>query len=153
MDALKAVLAAKRKAQEEAFQGKKFLKRSELEQLQIKKLKEEEEKERAAKVGASASAACSLQYTLLLFAYNLRRTQRHSARHEYAPPGMRCWVCWPTCSSLARRRPSVSSMSSRLATRHPETRRRAPPAARPAAARAPTRALAMPLPPPSRRRR
>ncbi|GAB4821259.1 hypothetical protein N2152v2_008305 [Parachlorella kessleri] len=49
MDALKAVLAAKRKAQEEAFQGKKFLKRSELEQVQLKKLKEEEERERQEK--------------------------------------------------------------------------------------------------------
>ena len=49
MEALKAVLAAKRKAQEEAFQGKKFLKRSELEQLQLKKLKEEEEREKQEK--------------------------------------------------------------------------------------------------------
>lgn len=50
MDALKALVAAKRKATEEEFKGKKFLKRSEIEEQRLKKLREEEEKERLQKV-------------------------------------------------------------------------------------------------------
>lgn len=49
MDALKALVAAKRKATEEEFKGKKFLKRSEIEEQRLKKLREEEEKERLQK--------------------------------------------------------------------------------------------------------
>ena len=55
MDNLKKLLANKRKVTEEEFGGKKFIKRSELEELKIQKLKEEEGLERQEKV-------CSLRF-------------------------------------------------------------------------------------------
>jgi pre-mRNA-splicing factor 18 len=49
MDKLKELLASKRKAAEEEFAGKKYAKRSEIEDIRIRKLKEEEERERQEK--------------------------------------------------------------------------------------------------------
>lgn len=59
MDKLKELVAAKRKAAEEEFQGKKYVKRGEIEGARLAKLREEEEAERAAKVRASAGGAGS----------------------------------------------------------------------------------------------
>lgn len=50
MDKLKQLVASKRKAVEEEFGGKKFVKRGELEELRLKKLREQEEEERKQKV-------------------------------------------------------------------------------------------------------
>lgn len=50
MDRFKELVAAKRKTADEEFQGKKYMKRSEIEALRMAKLREEEEQERAAKV-------------------------------------------------------------------------------------------------------
>ena len=52
MDKLKALVSAKRKATEEEFGGKKFMKRGDLEEMRLKKLREEEAQENAAKVRA-----------------------------------------------------------------------------------------------------
>ncbi len=51
MDKLKALVAAKRKAAEEEFGGKKYVRRGEIEELRLAKLREEEAREREAKVG------------------------------------------------------------------------------------------------------
>ena len=59
MDQLKALLQAKKKAAGEEFQGKKFLKRSEIEELRLKRLRDEEEQERTAKVSSPALGAAS----------------------------------------------------------------------------------------------
>ena len=53
MDKLKALVAAKRKAAEEEFGGKKYVRRGEIEELRLAKLREEEAREREAKVGAA----------------------------------------------------------------------------------------------------
>lgn len=50
MDALKAQIAAKRKAKEDEFGGKKFRKRGEIEEERIRQKMEEEEREAAEKV-------------------------------------------------------------------------------------------------------
>lgn len=50
MDKLRELLAAKRKAAEEEFKGKKYVKRSEIEELRLAKLRAEEQREREAKV-------------------------------------------------------------------------------------------------------
>ena len=50
MDKLKALVASKRKAAEEEFRGKKFVKRGELEEMRLEKQREEEEQERQQKV-------------------------------------------------------------------------------------------------------
>ena len=50
MDKLKQLVASKRKATEEEFGGKKFVKRGELEEVRVQKLREEEEQERREKV-------------------------------------------------------------------------------------------------------
>ena len=57
MDALKALVASKRKSAEEEFKGKEYAKRSEIEELRLAKLREEEQREREAKVGARAPAS------------------------------------------------------------------------------------------------
>lgn len=49
MDTLKALVAKKRKATEEEFGGKKFVKRSDIEELRLRKLREEEQQELAVK--------------------------------------------------------------------------------------------------------
>uniref|UniRef100_A0A1D1ZPT8 Pre-mRNA-splicing factor 18 n=1 Tax=Auxenochlorella protothecoides TaxID=3075 RepID=A0A1D1ZPT8_AUXPR len=49
MDKLRELLASKKKAAEAEFGGKRYLKRSELEELRLRKLREEEEAERARK--------------------------------------------------------------------------------------------------------
>ncbi|PRW45581.1 pre-mRNA-splicing factor 18-like isoform A [Chlorella sorokiniana] len=49
MDKLKALVAAKRKAAEEEFGGKKYVRRGEIEELRLAKLREEEAAERQAK--------------------------------------------------------------------------------------------------------
>ena len=49
MDKLKQLVATKRKATEEEFGGRKFVKQAELEELRLKKRKEEEEEERKRK--------------------------------------------------------------------------------------------------------
>lgn len=63
MDKLKELLAAKRKAAEEEFGGKKFAKRAEIEELRLAKLRAEEAKEREAKVrclgGCAAGSSMS----------------------------------------------------------------------------------------------
>lgn len=55
MDALKALVANKRKAVQDEFQGKKFARRSEIEDCRMRKLREEEEQERLAKVGVQSN--------------------------------------------------------------------------------------------------
>lgn len=55
MDKLKELLASKKRETEQQFGGKKYMKRSELEQLKVKKLKEEEKAERARKVLVSGN--------------------------------------------------------------------------------------------------
>lgn len=50
MDKLKQLVASKRKATEEEFGGRKFMKREELEEMRLKKLREEEDQERQTKV-------------------------------------------------------------------------------------------------------
>lgn len=57
MDKLKALVASKRKASEEEFKGKKYVKRSEIEELRVAKLREEERQEREAKVGRATGTA------------------------------------------------------------------------------------------------
>ena len=58
MDKLKQLVASKRKATEEEFGGRKFMKRGELEEMRLKKLREEEEQERILKV-------CCIHFTAL----------------------------------------------------------------------------------------
>lgn len=50
MDSLKAAIEAKRKAAKEEFGGKKFVKRSQLEELRLKRVREEEAREQQGKV-------------------------------------------------------------------------------------------------------
>lgn len=50
MDKLKELLASKKKEVEQQFGGKKYMKRSELEELRLRKLREEEEAAKAGKV-------------------------------------------------------------------------------------------------------
>jgi hypothetical protein len=50
MDKLKQLVATKRKAIEEEFDGRKFKKSAELEQARLQKLRDEEEAERKLKV-------------------------------------------------------------------------------------------------------
>ena len=50
MDQLKELLASKKKEAEQQFGGKKYMKRSELEELRLRKLREEEEAAKAGKV-------------------------------------------------------------------------------------------------------
>lgn len=50
MDKLKQLVATKRKATDEEFGGRKYVKRAELEDLRLQKLKDEEETEPQAKV-------------------------------------------------------------------------------------------------------
>lgn len=57
MDKLKELLAAKRKAAEEEFGGKKYAKRAEIEELRLAKLRAEEAKEREAKVSQTWAPA------------------------------------------------------------------------------------------------
>ncbi|KAI3425022.1 hypothetical protein D9Q98_008403 [Chlorella vulgaris] len=57
MDRFKELVAAKRKTADEEFQGKKYMKRSEIEALRMAKLREEEEQERAAKEAKRRAAA------------------------------------------------------------------------------------------------
>ena len=54
MDKLKQLVASKRKATEEEFKGKRFVKRAELEEGRIQKLREEEDAERKLKVSILA---------------------------------------------------------------------------------------------------
>jgi hypothetical protein len=61
MDKLKELVAAKRKAAEEEFKGKKYVKRSEIEELRIAKLREEERLEREKKVHACDKPAAPLR--------------------------------------------------------------------------------------------
>lgn len=61
LDSLKALTAKKRKATEEVFGGKKYVKRSEIEAAHLKKLREEEQRELEAKARAGcqwARAGC-----------------------------------------------------------------------------------------------
>ena len=57
MDKLKALVAAKRKAAEEEFGGKKYVRRGEIEELRLAKLREEEAREREAKVSGRCSVS------------------------------------------------------------------------------------------------
>lgn len=50
MDSLKALVAQKRKAASELYEGKKYVKRSELEAAELRRLREEEQRELEAKV-------------------------------------------------------------------------------------------------------
>lgn len=50
MDALAAAIAKKRESTQNEFKGRKFVKRAELEELRIRKLREEEEAERQKRV-------------------------------------------------------------------------------------------------------
>ncbi len=50
MDSLKALVSQKRKAAAEVYEGKKYVKRSELEAAELKRLREEEQRELEAKV-------------------------------------------------------------------------------------------------------
>jgi hypothetical protein len=59
MDKLKQLVASKRKTTEQEFKGKKFVKRDELEQARLQKLREEEEAERKLKV----MLCCNLQFS------------------------------------------------------------------------------------------
>jgi hypothetical protein len=56
MDTLKALLGNKRKAAEEEFKGKKYVKRGDIEDARLRKLREEEEKELREKVSWSSGA-------------------------------------------------------------------------------------------------
>ena len=56
MDKLKELVAAKRKAAEEEFKGKKYVKRGEIEELRLAKLRAEEAAEREAKVRCTRPA-------------------------------------------------------------------------------------------------
>ena len=62
MDALKALLDKKRKATQEEFGGRKFVKRSEIEKSRLEQLKEQEAKEQAEKVHPCHVCPC---HTLL----------------------------------------------------------------------------------------
>jgi len=50
MDKLKELITTKRKAVDEDFGGKKFLKRGELEEVKLKRLRDEEQQEKLRKV-------------------------------------------------------------------------------------------------------
>jgi pre-mRNA-splicing factor 18 len=50
MDKLKQLVASKRKTNEDEFGGKKFVKRADLEEAKLQKLREEEEAEKKLKV-------------------------------------------------------------------------------------------------------
>ena len=50
MDSLKALVAKKRKEKEEEFEGKRFVKRGEIEDKRLKRLRDAEERELALKV-------------------------------------------------------------------------------------------------------
>jgi hypothetical protein len=50
MEKLKELVASKRKAAEEEFRGKKFVRRGDIEELRLAKLRAEEQREREAKV-------------------------------------------------------------------------------------------------------
>ena len=56
MDKLKEAIAAKRKAAGDEFQGKKYVKRGDLERVRLQKLRDEEEQERREKVRCSPLA-------------------------------------------------------------------------------------------------
>ena len=51
MDKLAALIANKRKSTEQEFQGRKFVKRSDLEEARLRKRQEEEAAEKAKRVG------------------------------------------------------------------------------------------------------
>ena len=67
MDKLKELLAAKRKVAHEEFGGKKYVKRSEIEDMRMAKLRAEEASEREAKVSCG------------------RRRQRRQRRRRHYP--------------------------------------------------------------------
>jgi hypothetical protein len=50
MDALAAAIAKKRKSTQDEFKGRKYVKRAELEEIRIRKLREEEQAEQDARV-------------------------------------------------------------------------------------------------------
>lgn len=68
MDALKAMLKAKKEEQAAEFGGKKFIKRAELEEQRLKRLREEEETERTAKVHHCPSSGSVVLPLLLVHA-------------------------------------------------------------------------------------
>lgn len=51
MDSLKALVAQKRKITSEVYEGKKYVKRADLEAAELRRLREEEQRELEAKVG------------------------------------------------------------------------------------------------------
>ena len=58
---LKALVAAKRKAAAEEFQGRKYVKRSDLEAARLQKLRDEEEQERQQGKVGTFPGGCRLQ--------------------------------------------------------------------------------------------
>jgi hypothetical protein len=50
MDALAAAIAKKRKSTQDEFKGRKYVKRAELEEMRIRKLRDEEQSEQQARV-------------------------------------------------------------------------------------------------------
>lgn len=55
MDALAVAIAKKRKSTQDEFKGRKFVKRSELEEARMRKLREEEAEELQKRVGGDAA--------------------------------------------------------------------------------------------------
>lgn len=55
LDSLKALLQKKKQEKQELVGDKKYIKKSELEEARLKRLREEEEQERRAKVGLVSS--------------------------------------------------------------------------------------------------
>lgn len=62
MDSLKALVAQKRKAASELYEGKKYVKRAELEAAELRRLREEEKRELEAKVPARV-CVCTVHNT------------------------------------------------------------------------------------------
>lgn len=67
MDALAAAIAKKRKSTADEFKGRKFVKRSELEEMRIRKLRDEEDSERQQRV--RPMHACSSRICMSAFQY------------------------------------------------------------------------------------
>ena len=59
MDALAAAIARKRESNQNEFKGRKFVKRAELEELRIRKLRDEEAAERQKRVSCGATCLCT----------------------------------------------------------------------------------------------